>query len=389
MSTIFRHSDNYLFCCLARGIETLVLCLPEADAFSSCEDLLRIRFLSYMTWILGISALLGNSFVIFWRVCPRSDRDRGKTKAQSILVTNLAIADGMMGVYMLIIASADVFYKDMYAYYAEAWQTSAICKIAGFLAVLSSESSVFFMTVISIDRVIAVTAPFSRMNLGSKSVKIAVLIVWSCSLMLSLMPVLVRDYFGNAYYGRSTVCLALPLTADRPAGWQYSVALFLGVNCFAFSIMAICYTTIYIIVKRSGRSVTHTANRSGEIQLAIRMAFLVITDLCCWMPVIIMGLLALTTDITISSDAYVWTAVFVLPLNSSLNPYLYTIVTRETANRGKRKSRYGQTVNSTSGVVATVSGSVDNNGMYEDVTMKGKEHGIEIETLLSGKNIFG
>ena len=290
-----------------------------------------------MTWIFGVSAFIGNGFVIGWRICPHPGRkQRSANRAQSILVTNLAIADGLMGVYMLIIASADVYYRDQYAYFAEAWQTSLICKFAGFLSVLSSEASVFFMTVISIDRGIAIIAPFSRLNLKTKGVAIVVTVVWMMSVLVSVMPVLVKGYFGNAFYGRSTVCLALPLTADRPAGWQYSVTLFLGVNCLAFIIMLICYSAIYITIKQSRKS-ADVAQRSGEIALAIRMGFLVFTDFACWMPIIIMGLLALGTDVTISPEMYVWTAVFILPLNSSLNPYMYTILTREVANRQRRK----------------------------------------------------
>ncbi|XP_072014299.1 G-protein coupled receptor GRL101-like [Amphiura filiformis] len=338
------YSDKYVFCCMVRDLASVTECLPEPDQFSSCEDLMRSQVLRIFMWILGISALLGNGFVIFWRIIPHGQDKAKKSEAnivQSTLVLNLAMADGLMGVYMLIIASADMIYRGVYIVYAEDWQESIICKVAGFLSVLSSETSVFFMTIISIDRFLSITMPFSQINLTPKTAKWSSLIIWGLAFILSIMPVLVQGYFGNEYYGRSSVCLALPLTNDRPAGWEYSVALFLCVNLLAFSIILICYSAIYIVVKLSARNITTTRknNLTQQIEFAMRMAFLVATDFICWMPIIIMGFLSLTKVATIPPIVYVWSAVFLLPINSSLNPYLFTILTREMSKQKLRKSK--------------------------------------------------
>lgn len=59
-----------------------------------------------------------------------------------------------------------------------------------------------------------------------------------------------------------------------------------------------------------------------------RLFFIVLTDFCCWVPVIVLGILSLTGSFTDESGlVYVWVAVFVLPLNSSVNPILYTLST--------------------------------------------------------------
>ncbi len=305
-------------------------------------------------WILGISALLGNGFVIFWRIRPnnkaKTKSSRSSNRVQSTLVFNLAIADGLMGVYMMIIASADMYYRDVYIAYADIWQRSYTCKIAGFLSVLSSEASVFFMTVISIDRFLSIAMPFSRVNLTPKSSKLCVILVWAIAGILSIIPVLVRSYFGDEFYGRSSVCLALPLTTDKPAGWHYSVALFLGVNLVAFCVIFICYTSIYIVVKMSANKIQKSGkNQAEQIEFALRMAFLVGTDFVCWMPIIIMGFLSLTGIAQVPAIVYVWIAVFVLPINSSLNPYLFTILTREMSKRQGKKHGGGATSRSTDG----------------------------------------
>ncbi|XP_072046226.1 G-protein coupled receptor GRL101-like [Amphiura filiformis] len=255
------------------------------------------------------------------------------------MVGHLAVADSLMGVYMLIIASADVYYRDIYAYYAEEWQTSAVCKFAGFLSVLSSEGSVFFMTAISVDRFIGVVYPFSKVKLRPKSTHITAGLIWFLAFIISLLPLLIRGYFNDNFYSRSSVCLALPLTTERPSGWEYSTTIFLGVNMTAFIVMLACYGVMYMAVKSSAeRAGRRDVNRAQEVELALRMAFLVFSDMFCWMPIVIMGILATTRVVEIPPISYAWIAVFVLPLNSSLNPYLYTILTREMSKKKKSQS---------------------------------------------------
>ncbi len=336
---------------------------------------MRISILRICIWILGLSALFGNAYVIVRRVV-RTLIQSGKKnvgRVQNIMVGHLAIADSLMGVYMLIIASADVYYRDIYAYYADEWQTSGICKFAGLLSVLSSEASVFFMTAISVDRFIGVVYPFSTMKLRPTSAKVTAALIWFFAFVISLIPLLFRGYFGDAYYGRSSVCLALPLTTERPAGWEYSVFVFLGINLVAFIVMLICYGFMYMAVKSSsGAAGRRTEARAQEIELALRMAFLVFSDMLCWMPIVIMGILATSGVVEIPPISYAWTAVFVLPLNSSLNPYLYTILTREMK---KRKSS-GQSSKDTN---SSGAGSHFNSAYHPD--------GSEMQYLGGGYNV--
>ncbi|XP_072043070.1 uncharacterized protein [Amphiura filiformis] len=117
------YSDNYLYCCLIKNLESITECLPEPDQFSSCADLMRNDVLRVFMWILGTSALFGNTFVFYERVrSSGQSRLRDIARVQNFMVGNLAVADGIMGIYMLIIASADVNYRDRYAYHAEEWQ---------------------------------------------------------------------------------------------------------------------------------------------------------------------------------------------------------------------------------------------------------------------------
>ncbi len=133
------YSDAYKFCCIATQVE---VCTPEADAFSSCEDLMANYALQISIWVLGSCALVGNFFVVIWRLMTE------KGKVSSFLVINLGMSDFLMGVYMLIVASVDVHYRGTYIIHADDWRSSALCTLAGILAMLGSEVSEIKMDVV-------------------------------------------------------------------------------------------------------------------------------------------------------------------------------------------------------------------------------------------------
>ncbi|XP_038052702.1 uncharacterized protein LOC119725369 [Patiria miniata] len=358
--------DDHRLCCDFSSVlpaeEKCVNTQLQSPLFN-CGRLMPNTVLQVFMWILGFSALIGNLLVIAWRI--REDSGKGSKYVHSFLVLNLAMSDFLMGVYMVIIATVDAIKKEEYYLTATEWRNSALCKAAGVISVLSSEASVFFITLISVDRYLCIVHPFSRLRLKEKSVWVSVASIWMASLLVSLVPtVLVTD--DSDIYGLSDVCIGLPLLT-RPVDytftkadvgssldndtylipqavgsqptWSYSIVLFLGVNLVCFLLVTICYVAIFAKVKRSIQRVKrHQSRRDEEVKMASKMAVIVGSDFLCWMPVIILGILSQTNLIEIQPDAYAWLVVFVLPINSSLNPYLYTIVTAVSRRRHEANS---------------------------------------------------
>ncbi|KAJ8026517.1 hypothetical protein HOLleu_31366 [Holothuria leucospilota] len=334
------HSDRFYYCCLLSESASLKECLPTQGDFSSCSDLIRNGLLRIAMWILGSSALCGNLAVIVWRVIRQGILKRRKRNpVQALLVVNLAIADLLMGCYMLFMAIADVHFRGIYALFSDQWQTSFLCRFAGFLSTLSSVSSVMFLTVISFDRYLNVVFPFSRRHLRLKSALVVACGVWMIVALIGVLPALI---YGGAYYGRSSVCLALPITAQRLDGWYFSFFVFIVLTLFLFLIIAFCYTSIFIVARQSSKefrnnAIFDTQQKEEQLQMALKVAFLVGTDFVCWVPIIFMGFLSFTSS-AVSGGVYAWTAVFVLPINSSLNPYLYTFLVERASWSYKEKA---------------------------------------------------
>ena len=148
--------------------------------------------------------------------------------------------------------------------------------------------------------------------------------IWILAFILSVIPLTGIPYFKD-FSARSSVCLPLHLTSDKPSGWEYSVFLYLSVNFYSFICIFIMYTCMFWTIRRTQQQ---SGSNIQEAALATRMVLIVLTDFCCWIPIIGIGIASLS-GWNAPQDVYAWIAVFVLPLNSALNPVLYTISTKK------------------------------------------------------------
>ncbi len=62
------------------------------------------------------------------------------------------------------------------------------------------------------------------------------------------------------------------------------------------------------------------------MKMTIKIAAIVLTDFCCWCPIILLGILVQLKILVLPSSVFAWCVTVILPINSAINPYLYTIV---------------------------------------------------------------
>ena len=280
-------TNAYKYCCIRPSDLSEENCYPHKDEFSSCSDLMRNDVLRALLWVIGSCSLLGNAASLVYRFF--FDRERLKL-GYGIFVSNLAVADFLMGVYLITIALADVSFRGTYILNDESWRRSAWCTMAGVLSTMSSEASVLFICLITVDRILVIKYPFGQIRFNITSSSLCACIVWTVTTLIAVLPLLVTSYFKDTFYSKSGVCLALPLTRDRPPGWIYSIGVFIGFNFITCLAVATGQWMIYRTLDKSrSKMKSMSTARSNDLRVARNLLLVVATDFLCWFPIGILG----------------------------------------------------------------------------------------------------
>lgn len=161
--------------------------------------------------------------------------------------------------------------------------------MAGIISTVSSESSVLFISLITLDRILVIKYPFGDIRFTRVKAIIASCICWISSILIAVAPVTFSSYFGGNFYGRSSVCLALPLTKEKPPGWQYSITVFIGFNFATFLMIALGQCFLYSEIKNQSRQIKRKISRHRDLVIARNLFLVVGTDFLCWFPIGCMG----------------------------------------------------------------------------------------------------
>nr|KAG5687046.1 hypothetical protein BaRGS_002419 [Batillaria attramentaria] len=279
------HVDDPRLCCDQFYPDTEISeCSAPQDELSSCSDLLRSLVFRVFLWTFSVLAVIGNSGVLVYRLCLERE---GTSLPYRLLVINLCLSDLVMGVYMAIIGTADDYYRGDYVSRETEWKESGICKMAGFLAFVSSEVSAFSICLVTLDRFLVVRFPFS-------------------------------------VHLRLTKFTAL-LTCGATWVLGFAFGVFIVLNFVLFVLIGVGQSLLFRQIRSSSKAATQDRQQQ-EVAIARRLRSIVLTDFCCWFPIGLLGLLA-AAGIPIPDEVNVAMAIFVLPLNSAINPFLYTLST--------------------------------------------------------------
>ena len=89
-------------------------------------------------------------------------------------------------------------------------------------------------------------------------------------------------------------------------------------NFILFLLIAAGQASICAAIRANRMSTSDSTKKSNDLRIARRLITVALSDFLCWFPIGLLGLLA-SRGIPIPGE------VNVLPLNSALNPFLYTL----------------------------------------------------------------
>ena len=351
--------------------------------FSSDTEMIANLAIKSAFWIIGTLVMVGNSYVIITTIAFLKTKQTLDDSFQRFIVLNISIADFIMGIYLITIASFDAAFSGYYGKVDGEWRSSLKCSVIGSLAVISSETSCFLMVVLTAFRQKNITKTIESLNASLRSWKICIIAAWLFSFFLSIVPMLpktsdyflhsfsysssfqndiwykttlvqfacrlsalsnttiefagnrfqsvktfvVRSFANNAsvkffgYYGETSICLPRFYVAYGESSWEFTLAI-ITVNLLSVVFIAVSYLIIYKHSTESSAKLGTNRSNNQTNRLQKRIARIIATDFCCWIPICVMAYVRLGVEF--SDIAYQISAVLLLPINSAMNPILFS-----------------------------------------------------------------
>ena len=316
------YADSFKLCCTAAQVQSFSTrnCHAPENEVSSCDNLLRSDVYRTTLATFAVLTLVGNTACLVFRVFSSK---RGTSQAFGVFVLHLCTSDFLMGVYLVWIGITDWRHRDRYVWEDTAWRNSAGCRLAGFLALLSCEVSAFLICLITIDRFLAVRFPLSFVHFSGFHAQLASCASWAIGLALAMVPLL-PSLAHWRFYSQTGICVPLPVTRTQFSGHGYSFGVVIILNFVLFLVIAAGQAAIYKAIRANTLVGSRTGQNSQGTDIARRLFTIAVTDFLCWFPIGCLGLLA-SRGVSISGEVNVAMAILIMPLNSALNPFLYTL----------------------------------------------------------------
>ncbi|KAM9584249.1 somatostatin receptor type 5 [Trichechus inunguis] len=231
----------------------------------------------------------------------------------NIYILNLAVADVlfMLGLPFLATQNAVSYWPF----------GSLLCRVVMTLDGVNQFTSIFCLTVMSVDRYLAVVHPVRSTKWRRPRVaKLTSAAVWTFSLLMSL-PLVV---FADIQEGWDTCNLSWP----EPVGlWGAAFIIYTSVLGFfgPLLVICLCYLLIVVKVRAAGVRVGCTRRRRAERKVTRMVVVVVVVFVGCWLPfftVNIVNLAFILPEEPASAGAYFF-VVILSYANSCANPILY------------------------------------------------------------------
>ena len=330
-------ADNYKLCCPAILPDKFSPenCHAPADEISSCDALLKADVFRVFLAVYAFLALVGNLASFVYRVY--SKRGAKTQLGFDVFVTHLCVSDFLMGVYLAIIGVADRWYYGSYEWNDNKWKSSAACHLAGFLSLVSSEVSAFLICFITLERFLAIRFPLKDMRFSVMCAHMLSVSGWVVGVVLAVVPLLPFTEHWQ-FYSQTGICIPLPITRKTFPGSDYSFIIMIAFNFFLFLLIAVGQLLIFWSYYSQSKTIRRHGKKAEDMAIARRLLIVAMSDFLCWFPIGLLGLMA-RSGIPIPGDVNVVMAIFVLPFNSAVNPFLYTLHVAMERRRQSLKTR--------------------------------------------------
>ncbi|XP_050782958.1 somatostatin receptor type 3 [Gopherus flavomarginatus] len=260
--------------------------------------------------IVCVVGLVGNSLVIYVVL-----RHSVRESVTNVYILNLALADELFMLGLPFLAAQNAL-----SYWPFG---SFMCRLVMAVDSINQFTSIFCLTVMSVDRYLAVVHPGKSSKWRTARVAKAVsATVWVLSSVV-VLPVVV---FSNVPLGMSTCHIQWPEPASM---WRAGFIIYTATLGFFGPLLVICLCYLLIVVKvrsssRRVRALSSKRKRS-ERRVTRMVVAVVAVFVLCWLPFYVLNIVNVVCPLPNEPSLFgVYFLVVVLPYaNSCANPIIY------------------------------------------------------------------
>ncbi|MEQ2288646.1 Neuropeptides B/W receptor type 2 [Ameca splendens] len=274
-------------------------------------------FLPVIYSVICAVGLTGNMAVIY--VILKAPKMKTVT---NMFILNLAIADDLFTL-VLPISIADHLLN--YWPFGE-----GLCKVIVSIDHYNIFSSIYFLTVMSIDRYLVVWATVRSKRMPYRTYRAAKIIsfcVWLLVILIVMPFTVFAGVFVNPENGRKSCVLILPAPETLWFKMSRIYTLILG---FAIPVSTICILYTMMLYKLRNMRLNSNAKALDKAKKKVTIMVFIVLAVClfCWTPFHLSTIVALTTDLgntpLVIRISYIITSLSYA--NSCLNPFLYAFL---------------------------------------------------------------
>ncbi|KFQ47011.1 G-protein coupled receptor 1, partial [Nestor notabilis] len=290
----------------------------EESSMHSMWNIVR----SVVCIILSLSFIIGTpgNCIVIWTVCTKMKQ----ASPSVLLILNLAVAD------VLVLITLPIW---IYSF-ADSWVFGVIfCKVLVFIIYCSMYASIFLITALSLERLMAVFYPFTIQRYKTKQ-KIALImfLIWFLSITfgISVIPFQETEEMNG-----QLLCTCRNYSSN---GQKVSYLLLESLAGFVipFLIICICYMCV---ARRISRMTYQSKRRSERLIASVVVAFIL-----CWFPHHLFNILDIISvhievsnkEMSLALDEIVDRGVYIsgalVFISSCINPLLYAFAARRFQN---------------------------------------------------------
>ena len=320
-------STSYQICCI---VHQKAKCNAKKPWYISCSDLLSTGTIKFIYILMSIFIIFVNTMSICSHVILRKSNT-----SYFITVASVNITDMLCGLYLCIIWITDLYFRGKFISQERHWRSSFLCFTAFGISLWFSVVAPLILLFLSFTRLMIVVNPLSVSFKTTKSIFKFLFVIIIVSMSLSIVLTLLMKFTQE----RLPLSLCLPFVDPTNSillikiiAWCVAIIqVIISVLILALHSLLVQYLRQYQMEMGQDKNKEHS-----DTNIIIQLALITVSNIICWLPTNIIYLTSLFLP-RYPTDLVIWTTVLVTPLNSMINPTVFTVTLLRGLSTNKTK----------------------------------------------------